>query len=71
MGEVSSPCLFLSHSGADTEAARALKQRILQSPEARAAGLTVWFDKDDLAAGIGWQEQIEIAVTKKATAFAV
>jgi WD40 repeat protein len=65
------PCLFLSHSGADTEAARELKRRILESPEAREAGLTVWFDKDDLSAGTGWQEQLEIAVTRTATAFAV
>jgi TIR domain len=65
------PCVFLSHSGADTEAARELKRRILESPEAREAGLTVWFDKDDLAAGRDWQEQIEVAITKRATAFAV
>jgi hypothetical protein len=40
-------CLFLSHSGADTEAARELKRRILESPQAGKSGLTVWFDKDD------------------------
>src|SRR5262249_2204275 len=28
-------------------------------------------DKDDLGAGIGWQAQIEKAITKKTTAFAV
>jgi TIR domain len=65
------PCMFLSHSGADTEAARKLKRRILESPQAREAGLTIWFDKDDLAAGGDWQEQIEVAITRKATAFAV
>ncbi len=65
------PCLFLSHSGADIDAARELKRRILESPEAQAAGLLVWFDKDDLAAGAGWQEQIEAAITQKASAFAV
>ena len=65
------PCLFLSHSGADTEAARELKRRILASPAARAAGLTVWFDKDDLDAGTSWQEQLEVAITRRATAFAV
>lgn len=65
------PCLFLSHSGADTDAARELKRRLLDSPEARAARLTVWFDKDDLGAGIGWQAQIEKAIIEKTTAFAV
>jgi hypothetical protein len=54
----SPPCLFLSHSGADTDAARELKRRLLDSPDARAAGLRVWFDKDDLAAGAGWQAQL-------------
>jgi len=51
--------LFLSHAGADTEAA----------PEARAAGLRVWFDKDDLHPGEGWQAQLEEAVGKRASAF--
>src|SRR5512143_1559630 len=40
--------LFLSHAGIDTEAARALKQRLETAPEAREHGLRVWFDKDDL-----------------------
>src|SRR5258707_9992308 len=66
-----SPCLFLSHSGVDTDAARELKRRLLDSPDARAARLTIWFDKDDLGAGIGWQAQIEQAISEKATAFAV
>jgi TIR domain len=65
------PCLFLSHSGADTDAARELKRRLLDSPDARAAGLTIYLDKDDLGAGIGWQAQIEKAIIEKATAFAV
>jgi WD40 repeat protein len=65
------PCLFLSHSGADTEAARELKRRLLDSPDARAAGLRVWLDKDDLAAGLGWQAQLEKAIIEEATAFAV
>jgi WD40 repeat protein len=65
------PCLFLSHSGADADAARELKRRLLDSPDARAAGLSIWFDKDDLGAGIGWQAQIENAISKKTTAFAV
>ena len=66
-----SPCLFLSHSGADTDAARELKRRLLDSPDARAARLTIWLDKDDLGAGTGWQVQIEKAIIEKATAFAV
>ena len=66
-----SPVLFLSHSGADTDAARELKRRLLESPDARAARLRVWFDKDDLAAGTGWQVQLEQAITEHATAFAV
>jgi TIR domain len=65
------PCLFLSHSGADTDAARELKRRLLDSPDARAAGLRVWLDKDDLAAGLGWQVQLEKAINEEATAFAV
>ena len=64
-------CLFLSHSGLDTESARELKRRILESPDARHANLTVWFDKDDLPVGPDWQERIEIAITREATAFAV
>ncbi len=65
------PCLFLSHSGADTEAAQELKRRILTSPAARDASLEVWFDKDDLLPGKEWQNQLEEVLTKKATAFAV
>jgi tetratricopeptide (TPR) repeat protein len=65
------PCLFLSHSGADTDVARELKRRLLESPDARAAGLRVWLDKDDLAAGLGWQAQLEKAINEEATAFAV
>ena len=65
------PCLFLSHSGADTDAARELKRRLLDSPDARAARLTIWLDKDDRGAGTGWQVQIEKAIIEKATAFAV
>jgi hypothetical protein len=32
--DTTEPCLFLSHSGADSEAARELKRRILETPEA-------------------------------------
>ena len=31
------PLVFLSHSGADTEAARALKRRLMDAPDAKAA----------------------------------
>src|SRR6266567_3080347 len=65
------PYLFLSHSGADTNAARELKRRLLDSPDARAAGLRVWLDKDELAAGVGWQAQLEKVISEEATAFAV
>src|ERR1700732_4242795 len=65
------PILFLSHSGADTEAAKALKKRIEDSPAAREAGLKVWFDKDDLRAGKSWQSQLAATIEKEADAFAV
>jgi WD40 repeat protein len=65
------PCLFLSHSGADTELARELKRRLLNSSDARAAGLRVWLDKDDLAPGTSWQAQLEKVISEEATAFAV
>lgn len=65
------PLLFLSHSGIDTEAARALKARIEAAPDAKAAGLQVWFDKDDLTAGEPWQAQLEDAIQRRSTAFAV
>jgi WD40 repeat protein len=63
--------LFLSHAGSDTESARALAERIESCPEAREHGLRVWFDKRDLLAGKGWQEQLEHALEHKSTAFAV
>jgi WD40 repeat protein len=62
--------LFLSHSGIDTEAATALKGRLLAAPAAREHGLSVWFDKDDLRAGEPWQSQLEEAIGKS-QAFAV
>jgi hypothetical protein len=55
----------------DTEAARRLKERIEQAPQARARNLKVWFDKDDLRAGESWQEQLEEVIGQRATAFAV
>jgi hypothetical protein len=48
---MASPFVFLSPSGADTEAARDLKRRLLASPDAQKAGLKVWLDKDDLRPG--------------------
>jgi hypothetical protein len=63
--------LFLSHAGIDTEAARALKQRLDAAPEAREHGLGVWFDKDDLRTGEPWQAQLEEAIQHHSTAFAV
>ncbi|MGD9770093.1 MAG: TIR domain-containing protein, partial [Pseudolabrys sp.] len=66
------PCVFLSHSGIDSDAAIELKRRILATEAARQAGLQVWLDKDDLLPGVeDWQKQLEIALTRKATAFAV
>jgi hypothetical protein len=55
----SKPLLFLSHAGADIEAARRLKARLEAAPDARAAGLRVWFDKDNLSAGAPWMEQLK------------
>src|SRR3954451_9412965 len=60
-----SPLLFLSHAGIDTEPARALKARLT------AAGVQVWFDKDDLDPGLPWQNQLEEAIERGSTAFAV
>src|SRR5215467_7973008 len=65
------PCLFLSHSGADIDVARELKRRLLNNSDARAAGLRVWLDKDDLVAGVGWQAQLEKVISQDATAFGV
>ena len=65
------PFVFLSHSGADTEAARALKRRLEDAPDAKAAGLKVWFDKDSLRPGTSWSAQIAEAIQDHATAFVV
>jgi WD40 repeat protein len=71
-GGAGTPCLFLSHSGADTAAAVDLKRRILASPATRKAGLRVWLDKDDIVpSAIHWQAQIEQAIETAATSFAV
>src|SRR5690349_15490482 len=63
--------LFLSHAGADTQAARKLKQRLEEASAARERGLKVWFDKDDLRAGERWRTQLEDVIGRQATAFAV
>ena len=65
------PVLFLSYSRVDSEEARELKRRLEESPAGRHAGLKVWFDKDDIAAGGYWQQSIEIAIAQQSTAFAV
>lgn len=41
--------LFLSHSGIDADAAKALKKRLLATPAAREHALSVWFDDADWA----------------------
>jgi TIR domain len=65
------PSIFLSHSNADKPAAIELKRRILASPAAKEAGLTVWMDKDDLRPSVvHWQAQIEEAIAN-ATCFVV
>jgi Novel STAND NTPase 1/TIR domain len=63
--------LFLSHAGADTDAARALKGRIEKAPQSKAADLKVWFDKDDLKPGMPWQDQLAEVINDKVRAFAV
>jgi hypothetical protein len=70
MGQTS-PCIFLSHSGVDADSARELKRRLENAPDARAAGLKVWFDKDALRPGAQWQPQIEEAIGAEAGAFIV
>jgi energy-coupling factor transporter ATP-binding protein EcfA2 len=69
--EAGAPLLFLSHAGADTAAAQALKQRIEAAPSAKERGLKVWLDKDDLVPGRDWQAQLEEVIGSRATAFAV
>jgi hypothetical protein len=65
------PLRSLSHAGVDTDAARAQKGRLPAAADAQAAGLRVWFDKDDLRAGEPWQRQLEEAIQQRSTAFAV
>jgi WD40 repeat protein len=70
-GRMPSPFVFLSHSGADADAARELKRRLESAPDAKKAGLKVWFDKDDLRPGTPWSAQIAKAIQTNATAFVV
>lgn len=65
------PLLFLSHAGRDLSQARDLRQRLLDSPDAKAAKLQVWLDHIDLNAGRPWKDQIEDVIENRATAFAV
>ena len=70
------PLLFLSHSGADTEAALRLAERTGNAPIAKENGLKVWIDKRStsrlgLQAGTLWQQQLEEVISDRSTAFAV
>jgi tetratricopeptide (TPR) repeat protein len=65
------PVLFLSHASADVQTAHELKRLLLASPDARAAGLKVFLDRDDLTPGRGWRNEIEQVITARSTAFAV
>jgi WD40 repeat protein len=48
--------VFLSHTGADTDAARAFAEIL------RRNGIDVWFDKDNLKPGDRWMESLETAI---------
>jgi len=54
--------VFLSHSGADSEAALSLAERLEAVPELRERGWRVWIDRRDLVPGRDWQLQIEQAI---------
>jgi tetratricopeptide (TPR) repeat protein len=56
--------LFLSHSGADSAAAKELARRL------REAGLEVWLDLDHIQPGDAWMTALEEAL-QRASAFAV
>ncbi len=54
--------VFLSHSGADTAAARELRTRLLADG---TDDIEIWFDKTELKAShLQWQAQIESAIAK-------
>jgi energy-coupling factor transporter ATP-binding protein EcfA2 len=57
--------LFISHAGADSQRAVELAERI------EAAGLPVWIDKKHLEPGGPWLDQLENALTRETTAFAI
>ena len=48
--------VFLSHAGADTQAAHQFAEIL------RHSGLSVWFDKDSLLPGDRWMERLEEAI---------
>ena len=48
--------VFLSHAGADTDAARAFAEIL------RRNGVDVWFDRDSLQPGDRWMEALEKAI---------
>ncbi|MDM0053752.1 TIR domain-containing protein [Variovorax sp. J22R115] len=54
--------LFLSHSGADSDAALRLASRLEDTPALRDRGLTIWIDKRHLVPGRDWQMQLEVAI---------
>jgi hypothetical protein len=53
-----SPLIFLSHAGADSDAARALAALL------RGAGMEVWLDLERLQPGDMWQHEIHSALTR-------
>ena len=52
----STELIFLSHSGADTEAAKSLASLL------RQGGVDVWLDVERLAPGDVWMDQLEAAL---------
>ena len=65
-----SPQLFLSHAGVDSEAALSLARRLEEAPLAKERGLRVWIDKIDLGTGRRWKQGLQEALAAS-TAFAV
>ena len=68
---MSSPLLFLSHAGSDSDAALKLAEQIEATPAAIQAKLKVWIDKRCLRPGTPWQQQLEDAIEHHSTAFAI
>jgi hypothetical protein len=50
--------IFLSHAGADTQAARQLAEIL------RRQGLDIWFDRDNLQPGDTWMPTLEEAISQ-------